>query len=1701
MPADVDELLSRLARGEAVADLARPEGLTEVLKRCAVVQTFDELTYDKVLAPGVPQHVAFQDLVTASEVERVPRQDGLYRLERSARATQWKAWWPSDATHTDPRVPADLREFIEGIVPIYRERGDPIDLLPLLAFTAPDEAIDLASALFRDADLRFDLPLFQDILDTLRDEERLASCDDRMITMWRDRAAYLRARSLWSSDYLRTGTFLEPKDARSVYTRLLGESGPRTLLLHGPGGRGKTMELRWLIARLLVPEQVPPVDPPWRGGRIPCTKHDFDVIDSINVTAYPWLILLDAATQLNQQLPRSPFTKFLNSYGWALPLLGKTGTSHDRAKAASSRLAAEPPGLGDGIRTWFVDVLVEAVGDRQMLMVFDTVEETHLRPKSDLENLLALLRELMNGCPALRIILSGRYDLREVLRAAINELPEAIDRVLLPFSDEQAERYLREHRGIDRLDLRAEIVAKVEGDPFKLALLADLVQQRPEIEPADLRAQDADLTYLIVRVMDRVDPPTRWLVRYGVVARRLSRGFVDAVLPKYLAAAIAGRKTYDQQVEGPVTSPTNGEELDIDRLWTQLLRYAGETSWVTLAPTDRDSVALHPRVLRAMRKLIADSSIHRKLHRDAAQYFDDLAAAEPGDADRWSLEALYHHFHLDWVKATRRWRRMLDEVGLGEPDRRETIASELLGPDYVDQNGDPREWHPGVPAVAPETVAEAWFERACALAQQARVDRVGADDQLWSGVERAYAEFLHRQGDVELIPRWRLGYLVAALAVRHGDLATGEREVLDALTQAKLSYDQVRLRVLLGDIQLARADNAAPATYRSALDAAIRLRADAWAPHLRLRVAAAYTQLDRLAEADRECAAATAHGHVLPVQSAELSALAARIALRSGRPNRATELTDRADPRLLAEPEQVHTLRLEAAQACYLDEVLAATAGAPVRARAPGGVVDDAARHESAGAAAGTLLHFGPAFDGLETARTLWAVAGDIDAVARCHTRAAMLHLREVGSLTLAEHHLDEADTLFLRPATEGWLRRETGRAELLHRQGLSPEAEARITETIGQLRQSGAPARLFVLAALAGLAVRAANNHCELVEQLDKHLRRVTPEPARVVLLKNLDRIDAVTRDAVERLAQLRTLLQLPSTVTKAEQAALQVTLAHLARLTGDADRAERDLVAARATLGSSGSRLFLRDWAHALDRLPGGDRISTADVAAFVNQFRHTSPTLTAAFLIERAEAVVDTDPQAADRFAEQAAPLLHVSPDQKTQWHARLQQINGRVADATAADSHLVLASSEFEALGDVSNARPPAVVRDFGRDKSVARLEAGRGWLRLELDKGGSLQVSASIPGIGHAERRDLERWARDIVGVTGLPKGKATFLKDASAWVARAAEVGSGGPLEMWPDLDFDLRLELWDRRLQAAPWEWALRVSRSIHPYRVTSADAAHRDEIRYVQLGLNRLLGERLSPDGYLGPHTAGVLGAYRGRSGSTRSGELDYADLSSLQSDLSDQTPVVILLGPRAMDVAWRYERHGFEAFALEDPSPHRLAASARALVDQGKVPSIVHLSGGLRQSSGGVSFTFVGGAWMPDAYGGARSGDEVTATALDRMLAAFPRDRTRPVVVLELDYNPPGRLEGLLNILLRNVFAHDVFALGGCAAVLGTGLPGRGERMPSEHMFEMFGAGKSLSDISARLRENTPEGTVLFTHLPWLRVTAERNPHGDR
>jgi hypothetical protein len=319
-----------------------------------------------------------------------------------------------------------------------------------------------------------------------------------------------------------------------------------------------------------------------------------------------------------------------------------------------------------------------------------------------------------------------------------------------------------------------------------------------------------------------------------------------------------------------------------------------------------------------------------------------------------------------------------------------------------------------------------------------------------------------------------------------------------------------------------------------------------------------------------------------------------------------------------------------------------------------------------------------------------------------------------------------------------------------------------------------------------------------------------------------------------------------------------------------------------------------------------------------------------------------------------------------------------------------------------------------------------------------------------------------------------------------------------------------------NQALEPLQWELALADVTSPAAAIVRTADdaSASREEVAFIQTALNRVSGTTIAADGAVGPQTYDALLRYARAAGLPSDAVLSEALLERLQLDVaaSSPKPAVLLVQPTAesqvrhtrgkasagVDLARLYQFRGFPVEIAGAPTVRDVRAIVERLVTEKAAPAVLHLSGGLREASGSIRFTFMAGTWYEESLGGQRDLDEFSVIALDSVLDSVPPRVGRPIVVLDVDSPYEGR-EAIGQLLLRNAFAAALFRLGHCSAVLATGLVGADLTDVYFELTSKLGDGATLADTAARLQslrrfdldEPGAAATALFTNLPWLRL----------
>ncbi len=768
MALTIEEVLERIGRGDPpsaiAADLA-DDSERALLRRCALVRSFDRDVVDAVLR-RLPNEIvsgaaSFESLTSWPYVRRVPGEDATFRMEDVERVRLLGEWSDPEEVHT-----LDL-----ALIDHYRAR--PLERLYHLGYVDPEAAFRRFDRWFRLADLAFNLARCQDLVGLFSESDaRLAP---PLLAQARDdRRAHLAGRGMWIDDYYRTTHFVERAALTTAVESLLSPSGPRVLQIFAMGGRGKTQLLRWMLSRRCS-----------RRG-IACARIDFDRRGeyAAELTSSPWKLVKELARQFDRQLPGQPLAELLSS------------------------LATDVSGDSLPILQRFTSILTEASsgtggGDRPpIVIVLDTLEDVLIPHPKALVNLLEMIQELRRHVPGLRLILSGRYDLRDEAKLGAT-LPfldsDRLDLEIPPFDPREAREYLVEKLGLDRRlrvpnDVIEAVITRAEGIPLRLTLYAEILAAEPELS-ADRVLSDprVEIAHLIRRVILRIDDiRIRLVLRYSAVRGSLDLAFVrEVILTRWgeLVAADRGSPSLTRDLANAF--PAADPPADLDGLWRDLKRYAAKSSWVSIDPPradeEEESLRLHPEVLNPMQFLLRDEEpeVLRILHTESIRYFEGLSAKGDGHRDEWVAQAVYHDFRLRGAEAGSAFRARIESPDLRvAPKARLALAHVVTGAEFRTDEGTPRTRHDGTPAISASDLAYAYAQIAIAHHELAGdADWTASEDHFKRADEALARMDLAAKGlDGPVVPAARIAPVRAAVWSKTGS----KHRALTLLEQVEL---------------------------------------------------------------------------------------------------------------------------------------------------------------------------------------------------------------------------------------------------------------------------------------------------------------------------------------------------------------------------------------------------------------------------------------------------------------------------------------------------------------------------------------------------------------------------------------------------------------------------------------------------------------------------------------------------------------------------------------------------------------------------------------------------------------------------------------------------------------------------------------------------------------------------------------------------
>ena len=1736
--ADIAQRLQQGTDPESLLFSLRPDSHRLALSRCAALRSFDRGTYQDLLRP--PGGPDLDKLLTADEVEPLRFAPHRYRVVGSLRKTAFREWWlAADRVPLEPPVPPPLRELACAAAERSLTAGRAVDALDQLLLGDPPAARDMFRRLYGEADRAHDLPACAALLEVLEAPTRLTLLDPELLDLYRERRSYLAARTMWQAEYNESERYLRRPNLERALEQVLDGRDARVMQLLGRGGMGKTMQLRWLISRRCV----------LADSRIPCARIDFDSVMLTVATSAPWLLLTEISAQLDRQIGNAPFQDLLASYGDYRVLLRR---SSDTSSSVEVPVRADDLD-GEDLLARFTQTLIDSAGDRQVVLVFDTVEELLLRPGSEPTALVRMLRRMHDEVPQIRLVFAGRQDLFEKLGApsGLQDAPkqphpssDALPRLNVQvdqFDDEERLRYLREIRGLPDGELVRAIARQSGGTPFTLAVFADLVREDSSLTAADVeRLRDPGLRYVIDRVVSRIDDKRiRWLLRFGVIPSTLTYGFVAEVLKPFLARALTdtSRKQSSNPAEqetwqpGGTTPPQT--DADLRHLWESLLTYAGSYSWLWVEGEARDTIRFHPEVVEPLRVLLRETDPDfRPLNRAAAAYYEKLAGQYPAKWPSLMRQAVFHHFQADLATGIGAWREALTQARrLGRLDWAHAVAEEL------------REEHrlEGDAGITEQALAEAYLELARTAADLARVEAGEQSKSLWSEAEEDLraAEALAGVRDDVTLPEPTTKVLRAHIRVRQGrpDKAV---ELLQSVPGPPLPRAELaELDNALGEAFEALGRPQAADYYRAALDVCERAgdkigarRAVLHLVHQRVESGRADDALRWLERGRRWLSgesAAVAEARALGRSGVPLQA--ARLLYKRGAMS-ADAAALRA--RLLydgGQPEQATDAATEALQ------VLAGSTGAS----------DDTARILAVrGLAHAALLDFGPAIDDLLAAGDRARRRRELDAVAMYAAQRSLIRLLDMGDVRSAAQAAEEARRAQGERGREGWTLAQLAYAQVLDRQGSPREAWQVMDTVLDGLRAAPATLHSWLRAAITGLTLTPVSDHHmgddgSCLAFLTARLRDISPPAARFQLLQRLAdaaapvEADPAVREELVQLARspLDTSPAPPPNAT--ELAALGLTAAEILRVANS--RAEARSVLDRVTPDEPDDMTWWR-WVRAQERLGPATPAQRRPPEWLSLCDRH--PALGAAYLITLASYRKNLDPpdQTKKRLDKAENLLQRVVTSQR--WPARLHELRAEVADGRgqreSAQRSAIDAARIWGELGD--DRKQVSIGESYKLGQHAAEPDTAIMELRLSrralpgtgADDGTCVEVTARLPGGDEVS----EVLPGDEIG--DQPEGGRISLrsvvgrmrKDPGAWaltLARALPTAGRALISDQASAGrLDVRLICDGREAASVPWELAqadesshaplVRLPRVSTVYRAPPADIRAENHTVALQEIL-RILGLfRGQPDSFMGERTRSALLAFQRRAGLPASGRADRQTWQALRHAMAERrrpAQVVVIRPGRYRELVRRrgttasggdlvqlYQSHGMPVTVIEDPTPELLRLHALRFRDT--QPDIIHLAGAVSLESGATVLDFGGDAATRSLVKGSAGADQIPVTALGDLLAASARSSLGPTVILDVPW-PGSKSEALRAVFVRNSFAHQLAGLGRAVAVIGTGLA-----LPSDQakLYQLllggFGEGGDAAAVVSSIRRGAAGHNSWWADLPFSSTALflQRAPH---
>lgn len=1692
------------------------------LRRCAALRSFDRTIYKDLLRTADGPELA--ELLAADEVEPVRGASHRYRVAASLRKPAFLDWWIAEGrVALEPPVPPELRNLAREAAKHSLGTGRALDGLDELLLGDPQAARSLFQSLYEESDKAHDLPACAALLEVLEAPTRLTLVEPELLDLYQERRSYLAARTLWQAEYNQSERYLRrPRLERALEETLDGRGG-RVLQLLGRGGMGKTMQLRWLISRRCV----------LAATRIPCARIDFDSVMLTVATRDPWLLLTEIAAQLDGQFGTAPFQDLLASYGDFRVLLRR---SSDASSGVEVPARADDLDSED-VLTRFTQTLVESAGDRQVVLVFDTVEELLLRPGSGPTALVSLLRRVHDDVPQIRLVLAGREDLFKNVdgRSQLPSRNVEADK----FDDDEQLRYLREIRRMPGGELVDAIVRHSGGIPFTVAVFADLVRADPSLTAADVeRLRDPGLRYVIDRVVSRIaDKRVRWLLRFGVVPRTLTYGFVAEVLKPFLVRALTdtSREQSGNPAEqemwqpGGTAPPQTAKDLRI--LWESLLTHAGSYSWVWVEGRANDRIRFHPEVVDPLRALLRDTDPEfRPLNRAAAAYYEELARQYPAEWPSLINEAVFHHFQADPAAGIESWRAALAEARrLGRLDWARDVAEELRDGRWLKGQGSE--------ALSSEDLAGAYLELARTAADLARLEVSERAKSLWSDAEENLraADTLAGAYVAVKLPEPMTTILRAHIALSQGC----PDEALELLERHNgpppMAAELAELENVWGDALQELGRPQAADHYRAAFEASDGTGYEVGARRALLSLTQEWVESGR---ADEALNWLRRGQQWLSGETGDVAT--ARALGRAGVPLQAAMLFPRSGMSAQVAALRAHLLF----QAGQPEQAIAAASQAlQVLARSTDTSADTARILAVRGLAHAALLDFGPAIDDLLAAGDRARKRRELDAVAEYAAQRAFIRLFDMGDVRTATQAAEEALRAVGEPGRDGWTLARLAWAHVLDRQDDPGQAWAVIRDVWEVLSRKGnSTLRSWLRAAITGLALTPSADTKTCLRILTERLSDISPAAARFQLLDRLEEA-AVPVDADPGVGEkLLRLARAPWDTAPAprpntqERAAVGLAAAEILRVANRPDEARSMLD--RVVVDEPDEMTWSR-WVRARDRLGPATRGEPRPPEWLSLCDRHHG--LGAAYMITLANHRKNVDPpeETAQRLCRAEDLLQRIVASQG--WAASLHEIRAELAQGTgqqeSAHRSAVDAARIWGELGDERRQESVGASYKLGQqtpelDTAIMELDITRLTPRTpEAHPATRIEVVARTPG-GEEFTQVLsgdEIGDRPEGGRVALRSAVDRLREDPDTWSRNLAKALPAAARDLIADPSssgrFDIRLVCNTREVASMPWELARADGHSQRPLvRLPSVSTVYRSPPTDIRAENHTLaLQEMLrilgfldgTPDGFMGERTRSALHAFQSFADLAYTDRADRATWYALRDAVAKRprraVQVAVIRPGRYRelvrrrgttasggDLAHLYKARGMPVTVIEDPTPELLRQHAPLFRDMR--PDIIHIAGTVLLESGATVLDFGGDAAARSMVKGSAGADQIPVTALGDLVAAAARPSLGPIVILDVPW-PGSKSEALRALFVRNSFAHQLAGLGRADAVVATGLAQPNDQ---EKLYRLivgrFADGYDPAAVVAEVLRESPDHPSLWEHLAFSSTALflQRAPH---